>query len=205
MEEKKTRKTDRRTLYTQNLIKSNFIKLLDSDTPLEKITVSLLCRLCEINRCTFYLHFPGIYGVLEELQKEAEDRIIDCVYASLADEKERQNICEILFAALRENHVFQVLNRHNLTAVITKRVCEYSKTLLVKLCVQTKQFKKREAELFAIFLISGCTAVSEDQLIKHWNSFAQDNKFVTKILDRLYSMLDIGAVNRSLRETAARD
>ena len=84
--------------------------------------------------------------------------------------------------------------------MITKRVCEYSKALLVKLCVETKQFKKREAELFALFLISGCAAVSEDQLINHWNTFAQDNKFVTKILDRLYSMLDIGVINRALRE-----
>ena len=200
MEEKRPRKTDRRTLYTRQIIKDNFVALLDGGTPVEKITVSELCRLSELNRCTFYLHFPDIYGVLEELQETVQSSMTQCVYASLTDAKERQDICAILFASIRENPVFQTLYRHNLTTAIMRRVCEYSKSLLINLCVETKQFTQREAELFALFLINGCVAVSEDQVMNHWDSFERDNNFVTKILDRLYAMLDIGAINQAFRK-----
>jgi len=200
MKEKKPRKTDRRTLYTQKLIKDNFVKMLDSGTPVERITVSELCRLSEINRCTFYLHYSDVYAVLGELQQEVQNQMKECVYASLADTKKRQDICAILFASIRENYNFQILHRYNLTSVILKRVCEYSKTLLANLCVETGQFKRREAELFALFLISGCMAVSEDQVFNHWNTFNQDNKFITKILDHLYSMLDVDAIGNALKK-----
>ena len=197
--EEKLRKTDRRTIYTRKLIKDNFVKLLDNGTPVEKMTVTELCRLSEINRCTFYLHYSDTFDVLDELQKEVQDTMKECVYASLADETKRQDICAVLFESIRESDVFRVLNRYDLTSPILKRVCEYSKSLLVKLCVETKQFKQREAELFSLFLISGCAAVSEYQVFTHWSTFKQDNKFVTKMLDHLYSMLDFHAIGQALR------
>ncbi|MCL2277450.1 MAG: hypothetical protein FWC21_06075 [Treponema sp.] len=199
MEVKKTRKTDRRTVYTRKIIKDTLIGLLDEGTHAEKITVSRICKISQINRCTFYLHYSDVYSVLGELQKEVEDVLTKCVNASLSDESRRQDICGVLFASLRENKIYQVLSRCNLTSTILKRVFEYSKTLLANLCVETKQFKRREAELFALFLISGCAAVSEDQVFNNWKSFEKDNKFVTKILDQLYAMLDIGKINLALQ------
>jgi len=200
MDEKKPRKTDRRALYTQKIIKENFMRILESGKRLEKITVSELCRLSEINRCTFYLHFSDIYGILRELQKEVQESMIEFVNASLADEKERRNLSAILFASIRENHIFRVLSRYDLISPVMRRVCDYSKRLLSELCVKTKQLTRREAELFALFLVNGCAAVSEDQIINHWDSFKKDDVFTNKILDCLYSMIDFKAIGNALRE-----
>jgi Transcriptional regulator len=59
---KKTRKTDRRTLYTRKMILDSYIKLL-KEKPRDKIMITEICRIAEINRCTFYLHFSDIKDV----------------------------------------------------------------------------------------------------------------------------------------------
>jgi len=60
---------DARYRFTEQLIRDNFLKLLD-EKPLNRITVRELCDLCSINRATFYKHYPDVYGVLEALEAE---------------------------------------------------------------------------------------------------------------------------------------
>lgn len=64
------RKTDRRTIYTKNVIKDSLLALLNHSS-YEKITVTALCKQSEITRTTFYLHYDNIDVVLNELLDEA--------------------------------------------------------------------------------------------------------------------------------------
>ncbi len=64
------RKTDRRTIYTKNMIKDSLLELL-KHTPYEKITVTSICKQSEITRATFYLHYNNIDEVLDEVLDEA--------------------------------------------------------------------------------------------------------------------------------------
>lgn len=64
------RKTDRRTIYTKNIIKDSLLDLL-KHTPYEKITVTAICKQSEITRATFYLHYSNIDEVLDEALDEA--------------------------------------------------------------------------------------------------------------------------------------
>lgn len=64
------RKTDRRTIYTKNLIKDSLLDLLKK-TPYEKITITAICKRSEITRATFYLHYNNIDEVLDETLDEA--------------------------------------------------------------------------------------------------------------------------------------
>ena len=70
MEEKNSRKTDRRTMYTRMVIKEALLELLGK-MDFAEITVAGLCREAEINRGTFYLHYNGIEQVVEELLDDA--------------------------------------------------------------------------------------------------------------------------------------
>ncbi|MCR5295153.1 MAG: TetR/AcrR family transcriptional regulator [Lachnospiraceae bacterium] len=70
MKTTKTRREDRRTTYTKNVIKDAMLELL-SEEPFEKITVAALCRRAEIVRTTFYLHYDGLTDVLKELADDA--------------------------------------------------------------------------------------------------------------------------------------
>ena len=64
--EPKNRKTDRRTLYTKNVIKDALLEALE-DKNFEQITVTDVCRRAEITRATYYLHYQSLPEVLDEL------------------------------------------------------------------------------------------------------------------------------------------
>ena len=64
------RKTDRRTLYTRQVIKDALLELLEND-PYNRINVTMLCKRAEITRATFYLHYEGLDEVLDEVIGEA--------------------------------------------------------------------------------------------------------------------------------------
>ena len=67
--ETKERKEDRRTKYTRQAIKDTFLALLEKKT-FSKITVTEICKLTEINRGTFYLHYYDMDDVLDDILTE---------------------------------------------------------------------------------------------------------------------------------------
>ena len=67
--ETKERKEDRRTKYTRQAIKDTFLALLEKKT-FSKITVTEICKLAEINRGTFYLHYYDMDDVLDDILTE---------------------------------------------------------------------------------------------------------------------------------------
>ncbi|MBB1063418.1 TetR/AcrR family transcriptional regulator [Limosilactobacillus fastidiosus] len=66
----KSRKIDRRTLYTINVIKEAFLTLINQKS-YSKITVAQVCREAEITRSTFYLHFDNLTDVLNSVLDDA--------------------------------------------------------------------------------------------------------------------------------------
>ena len=69
---KKEKKLDRRTKYTKNIIKESLLKMVKKK-PFEKITVTEICKMCEINRGTFYIHYCDLYDVLDDLLDEMKE------------------------------------------------------------------------------------------------------------------------------------
>ncbi len=64
------RKTDRRTLYTRQVVKDALMELLRENS-YDKINVTMLCKQAEISRATFYLHYVDLNEVLDEVIREA--------------------------------------------------------------------------------------------------------------------------------------
>jgi AcrR family transcriptional regulator len=60
---------DRRVKKTKSAIKQSFIKMA-KNKDINKIKVSELAELADINRKTFYLHYVDIFAVKEEIQEE---------------------------------------------------------------------------------------------------------------------------------------
>lgn len=75
MKENRTRKTDRRTIYTKNVIREAFLAELKRK-PYDKITVTDLCKIAEINRSTFYLHYVDAISVFDELLAELLENLM---------------------------------------------------------------------------------------------------------------------------------
>lgn len=60
---------DRRVQKTKNLIEDVLINLLETKN-INTITVTEVCKLADINRGTFYLHYADVFDLFEQLQSE---------------------------------------------------------------------------------------------------------------------------------------
>ncbi|MCY9806151.1 TetR/AcrR family transcriptional regulator [Lentilactobacillus senioris] len=60
-------KNNRRTQYTIDTIQRALIELLNN-APIEKITVTQICELADVNRGTFYRYFLDPYDCLEKIE-----------------------------------------------------------------------------------------------------------------------------------------
>lgn len=63
------RAQDRRVLKTKAQLRTALTGLLEKK-PLQEITVKELCEACNINRGTFYLHYPDVRALLDEIVNE---------------------------------------------------------------------------------------------------------------------------------------
>lgn len=52
--------------YTKNLIKEEFLKLLEEKN-FNSITISMLSERCDINRNTFYYHYEDVYSLVKDI------------------------------------------------------------------------------------------------------------------------------------------
>lgn len=64
---------DLRIQKTRAAIKSAFLELRRKK-PIEKITVTELAKLAEINKATFYLHYSDIYSLADEMEDRGDRR-----------------------------------------------------------------------------------------------------------------------------------
>lgn len=67
-------KNNRRTQYTIREIQKALINLLNS-SPIEKITVTQICELADVNRGTFYRYFLDPYDCLEKIEAQFSDAV----------------------------------------------------------------------------------------------------------------------------------
>ena len=74
MNDKNDGKIDRRIRRTRAALKHVLMELLKKK-PIDKITVTELCQMVEINRSTFYQHYCDVYALLEDIES---DFLIQC-------------------------------------------------------------------------------------------------------------------------------
>jgi AcrR family transcriptional regulator len=70
MEEKKH--NDRRVKYTKAVLRDSLVTLLQ-DRPINKISVTALCKCADINRGTFYTHYADPYDLLRQIERDLLD------------------------------------------------------------------------------------------------------------------------------------
>lgn len=64
-----TKKEYRSAIRSRKLIRQAFLELL-KEKSFEKITVTDIVKRADINRSTFYAHYPDVMGLLDEIQEE---------------------------------------------------------------------------------------------------------------------------------------
>lgn len=65
----RTKAEYRSAIRSRRLIREAFLQLL-KEKDISKITVTDIVKLADINRATFYAHYPDVRGVVEEIENE---------------------------------------------------------------------------------------------------------------------------------------
>ncbi|KFI52836.1 TetR family transcriptional regulator [Bifidobacterium callitrichos DSM 23973] len=72
-------KMDRRTRRTRLLLQEALLRLL-ADKPLNRITVTELTELADVNRVTFYAHYHDVYDMFDQLRLDLIEMYTDMTY-----------------------------------------------------------------------------------------------------------------------------
>ncbi|URZ04588.1 TetR/AcrR family transcriptional regulator [Clostridium felsineum] len=100
----KSKREDRRIKYTKKVIKQSLIDLL-KNRPIDKVTVTDICKTADINRSTFYTHYSNPYNLLESIENE----LFEKVKKSIGTNEIETTVNEIFNAIANNKELFKVL------------------------------------------------------------------------------------------------
>ncbi len=171
------RKEDRRAQYTKQLIIDTFLQLLNKK-PFPKITVTEICRLAEINRGTFYLHYYDILDVLnavfDEMLKDTSSAL-DHVLCPDCTSNCSYPFCEKIHGSPRYRAIFL---DDALTSAIIEKMAETGKEGYVTWLMSHSLLTFEDAESVFYFQMNGCLAVNRLMLRNHCTNWKQIQKTI---------------------------
>lgn len=113
MEEKKEYRS---AVRSRKLIRRAFMELL-KEKSFEKITVTDIVKSADINRSTFYAHYPDVLGLIEEIQVE----VVDYTHQVLSEinfkhflENPKPVLYEIVKMTEQNNELYRLLADSNI-------------------------------------------------------------------------------------------
>lgn len=143
---------DLRIQKTRAAIKSAFLELRRKK-PIEKITVTELAKLAEINKATFYLHYSDIYSLADEMEDEVIDDILSEIQGlNIFFDDPRKYTAEMRRALLNNlstlNSVFSGSRYSGFAEKIEERI-------KARLYAEFPNLKSRRNDIVLSFIIQG--------------------------------------------------
>jgi AcrR family transcriptional regulator len=107
----KNKKDDKRSKYTQMVVKNALLDLL-KEKPLNQIGVTEICTKAEVNRGTFYNHFFDVENVLECIEGDFIDKL-NIKLSAMANNGINNNFLNDMLSFVEENADFIKLLLYN--------------------------------------------------------------------------------------------
>ena len=166
----KTRKTDRRTIYTRNIIKDALLELTKEKT-YDTVNVSQLCRQAEIARATFYLHYDSLDEVLDciiddalEFSENSSDSLVDVLdlyhnrkNSPSAASKTILPACQRIADSDKYHHLFMDASIGNR---IIHRIALHERDKVIPDFMERADLSEDEADMMFRFILHGTFAVN---------------------------------------------
>ncbi|MGQ5709640.1 TetR/AcrR family transcriptional regulator [Lactobacillus sp. PSON] len=191
----KVRKTDRRTVYTINVIKEAFIKLINKE-PYSKITVAQLCREAEINRSTFYLHFDSIDDVLDAVLDDAllltkTSPTVDFENQSFTfhDLNENESLVPACQRIGDADKYQKLLLDPDLSEYIIGRIMLHEKDKVVPNIIKRTGLSEEDAMTLFSYVIHGSFAVNRAHGFKKDSKWSHDVQLLNRFIQAGYESL----------------
>lgn len=195
MKEIKHRKTDRRTLYTLSVIKDAFLKLIKQKS-YNQITITELCRLADITRSTFYIHYNSITDVLNDVLDDAlqltnDDNPLEIASSNFSFDYLSQN--ESLIPACQRigdsNKYQELLMDPDLSEYIIGRIMARERDHVIPSIMKKTGLSKEDAETLFIYTIHGSFAVNRLHHFKKDEKWSHDVQLLNRFTEAGYKDL----------------
>ena len=93
-------KGNRRTLYSKKVLIDAFLMLLQ-EKPLNKITVTDICKEANINRGTFYSYYSDPFDLMRSIEEEMIEKMMSTI--NISGDESLQNMLNEIFNLILEN------------------------------------------------------------------------------------------------------
>jgi AcrR family transcriptional regulator len=182
---------DRRVKKTKKQLKTALMSLL-KEKSINKITVSELTQMVDINRGTFYLHYKDIYDMLEKIEKETLDNINEVLDKNIPDKLDTQTVKNPLPVLLTEIFYY-IHNNYDLCTFLlfkseNRSFLDNLKEIVRKSCLgsfiesitENNSHDKKNLKYFYSFVVSGCIGIIEVWLKDGMNYSPEHMAKITK-------------------------
>lgn len=165
MQRKEINTEDRRTKYTRKVIRDAMMELLNTK-PYSKISVTEICRLAEINRGTFYIHYYDVDDVLDDILNLSFSGVSGTIDHVLCPHKET---CTYPFCQkVQDNAELRPLFMDDtISEKIVKKLSDNSKEGFISYLMRHSNLTFEQAEAIFYFQINGCLTINRLMLKNH--------------------------------------
>lgn len=147
-------KNNRRTLYTKKVIREAFLALLEN-RELQKITVTDICKLADVNRGTFYQYYKDPADLFHQIEEELIDDILPIVKV-----RESEQLAEWLqrfITILQENQAISLslLQNYTESRLINHIFAEVHEIAIAAFAYMYQQRDPRLLEYYFTYFVKG--------------------------------------------------
>lgn len=158
---------NRRVKMTKRLMKEALIDLLEQK-PLEKITVTEICKSADVNRSTFYAYYEDIRTLMLEIEDEILEHVT--VYSENFNDytdKRMLEVFEEFFDYVKENaKIFRVLVVQHDNSNFNRRMLD---TIMEKYKMSLEYNKELPARYTYVYSVSGVIGIMEEWISSNFS------------------------------------
>lgn len=152
---------DRRIKYTRKVLSETLLGLLKTK-PVEKISITELCKCSDINRATFYLHYRSVYELLHEIQDTFYNSIKADIEALIQDGT-NQSTLSLLIRKIGDNkELCEALFLTKGEKSFQEKIISIAKDEITRIWPKTYKANKSTLQLITEFIIAGSVGLIQD-------------------------------------------
>lgn len=170
-ESKIARKKDRRSIYTEGVIRDALLTELE-ERPFDRVTIAAVCNRAEITRATFYLHYASLIDVVDAILEEAlqiaeqagedEASVIARVVSSgdIAELREHPNVLPVCQRVADDPKYRTLFRDRTLSSYLVGAIYDRQHEKAVPPLMESCDISEEQATLLFRFMVEGAFAVN---------------------------------------------